>query len=130
MCGPNPHAGDGGVLGDEDLAVVAPAVRLARAEGIDASGPVSAETAFRLAVREETDWWWRPTTTRVSPRSRRSTRPLGVYAVNWTLGLPIVRTCVDHGTADDIAGKGIADPGSLLAALRARRRARGLTADG
>lgn len=119
VCGLNPHAGDGGLLGHEDGDIVAPAVRAAVAEGIDAYGPISAEAAFRAVVRGEAAWvvamyhdqglaplkaleWAAPDTAR---------------SVNWTLGLPIVRVGVDHGTAYDIAGKGIADLGSARAAL-------------
>lgn len=119
VCGLNPHAGDGGVIGHEDLEVVAPAVERARAAGIEAMGPMSAEAAFRVALTGGCDLvvamyhdqglaplkaleWRDPT----EPRS-----------VNWTLGLPIVRCGVDHGTADDIAGQGVADPASMVAAL-------------
>lgn len=126
VCGPNPHAGDEGLLGQEDALVVAPAVAAAVAQGIDARGPVSAEAAFRAAVRGDADLvvacyhdqglaplkaleWSRP-----EPGEDR--------AVNWTLGLPIVRTSVDHGTANDIAGRGVADPGSMLAALALAER--------
>jgi 4-hydroxythreonine-4-phosphate dehydrogenase len=120
VCGPNPHAGDQGVLGDEDLRIVAPAVEAARAEGIDATGPVSAEAAFRSALQGRADLV-------VAAYHDQGLVPLKAlaaagasedHAVNWTLGLPFVRTSVDHGTADDIAGQGIADPGSMLAAMR------------
>jgi 4-hydroxythreonine-4-phosphate dehydrogenase len=122
VCGLNPHAGDEGLLGTEDTAVVAPAVRAAVREGIDARGPISAEAAFRLAVREEVDWV-------VAMYHDQGLVPLkalewakdrvvgGDRAVNWTLGLPVVRVGVDHGTADDIAGQGVADEGSMVAAL-------------
>lgn len=127
VCGPNPHAGDEGLLGTEDRDIVAPAVRRAAAEGIGAEGPVSAEAAFRSAVRGEADWvvaayhdqglaplkaleWAAHREPGADPDAERS--------VNWTLGLPIVRVGVDHGTAYDIAGRGVADPGSLIAALR------------
>lgn len=124
VCGLNPHAGDEGLLGTEDRDVVAPAVAAAVALGIDARGPVSAETAFRSAVRDEVDWV-------VAAYHDQGLAPLKALeaavrtgavgedrAVNWTLGLPIVRVSVEHGTAYDIAGKGIADEGSLVAALR------------
>lgn len=117
VCGLNPHAGDEGLLGREDLDVVAPAVARCRAEGIDAVGPVSAETAFRSALAGDGDMV-------VATYHDQGLAPLkaleamaGTGSVNWTLGLPIVRTSVDHGTADDIAGKGIADPRSLRAAI-------------
>ena len=118
VCGPNPHAGDEGLLGHEDAAVVAPAVAQCQAEGIDAVGPVSAEAAFRACVQGRGDMV-------VACYHDQGLAPLkaleaasGAGAVNWTLGLPIVRTSVDHGTADDIAGQGVADPRSMLAALR------------
>jgi 4-hydroxy-L-threonine phosphate dehydrogenase PdxA len=123
VCGLNPHAGDEGLLGAEDQAVVAPAVRAAVEQGIDAVGPMSAEAAFRAAVRDEVDWV-------VAMYHDQGLAPLKALewsrqaavgedrAVNVTLGLPILRVGVDHGTAYDIAGKGIADEGSLVAALR------------
>ena len=119
VCGLNPHAGDDGLLGTEDGEVVAPAVEAARAEGIDARGPLSAEAAFRAAVTGGTDLV-------VAMYHDQGLAPLKALewaipgadrAVNWTLGLPIVRCGVDHGTADDIAGQGIAEPASMLAAL-------------
>lgn len=121
VCGLNPHAGDEGLLGSEEGAIISPAVRAAAQEGIDARGPISAETAFREAVRGEVDWV-------VAMYHDQGLVPLKALqwaqgagatgrSVNWTLGLPIVRVGVDHGTADDIAGKGIADEGSMLAAL-------------
>lgn len=126
VCGLNPHAGDEGLLGTEDLEVVAPAVRAARARGIDARGPWSAEAAFRAAVRGEVDWV-------VATYHDQGLAPLKALewasvepgsanrSVNWTLGLPILRMGVDHGTADDIAGRGIADAGGMRAALRLAR---------
>lgn len=136
VCGPNPHAGDGGLLGHEDDRVVAPAVAAARAEGLDARGPVSAEAAFRAAVRGEVDWV-------VAAYHDQGLAPLKALewatvepgaanrSVNWTLGLPILRMGVDHGTADDIAGRGVADPGGMRAAIRlARAHARGSAASG
>ncbi|MEZ4239458.1 MAG: 4-hydroxythreonine-4-phosphate dehydrogenase PdxA [Myxococcota bacterium] len=127
-CGLNPPAGDEGLLGTEDRDVVAPAVARAVAEGIPAEGPVSAEAAFRAAVRGEADWV-------VAMYHDQGLAPLkalefaanrvpglGERSVNWTLGLPIVRVGVDHGTAYDIAGRGVADEGSLLAALRLGER--------
>lgn len=118
VCGLNPHAGDQGLLGTEELDVVAPAIARCQAEGIDAVGPVSAEAAFRLALRGDGDMV-------VATYHDQGLAPLkaldaltGMGAVNWTLGLPIVRTSVDHGTADDIAGRGVADEGSMVAAIR------------
>ena len=115
VCGLNPHAGDDGLLGHEDQAVVAPAVQAAIAEGIDAFGPVSAEHAFVAAVRGEVDLV-------VAMYHDQGLAPLKALdfgrSVNWTLGLPIIRTSVDHGTADDIAGTATADAGSMHAAIR------------
>jgi 4-hydroxythreonine-4-phosphate dehydrogenase len=127
VCGLNPHAGDQGLLGSEDADVVAPAVEAARSAGIDAYGPVSAEAAFKAAVRGEADWV-------VAMYHDQGLAPLKALewagsaderAVNVTLGLPILRAGVDHGTAHDIAGKGIADEAGMIAALRfADRHAR------
>lgn len=117
VCGLNPHAGEGGHLGHEERDVIAPAVALMRERGFDVRGPVPADTAF-------------------TPAAGRSDAVLAMFhdqglpvlkyagfgtAVNVTLGLPIVRTSVDHGTALDIAGTGQADPGSLLAAVELAR---------
>lgn len=115
VCGLNPHAGDGGLLGREEIEVIAPAVARAVAEGIDARGPLSAEAAFRQAADGQVDLV-------VAMYHDQGLAPLKLVdfgqSVNWTLGLPIVRTSVDHGTADDIAGQGIADASSMQAALR------------
>ncbi len=113
VCGLNPHAGDGGLLGREEIDAIAPAIADARAEGIDARGPVSAEAAFHdpsasdLIVAMYHDQGLAPLKRVDFGRS-----------VNWTLGLPIVRTSVDHGTADDLVGTGRARHDSMLAALR------------
>ena len=114
VCGLNPHAGDGGLLGREDEDVVAPAVRLACEAGIDAVGPMSSEACFRMAVAGELDLV-------VAMYHDQGLAPLKALdfgrSVNWTLGLPLIRTSVDHGTADDIAGLGRADPSSMHAAV-------------
>ncbi len=114
VCGLNPHAGDGGLLGREEIEHIAPAVKQAVADGIDARGPVSAEAAFRQAADGKVDWV-------IAMYHDQGLAPLKLVdfgrSVNWTLGLPMVRTSVDHGTADDIAGKGIADPSAMLAAI-------------
>ncbi len=122
VCGLNPHAGDEGLLGREELDVVEPAVAACRAEGLDAVGPVSAETAFRQALHGQGDMV-------VAMYHDQGLAPLKALeavseggSVNWTLGLPIVRTSVDHGTADDIAGKGIADERSMVAAIELAAR--------
>jgi len=117
VCGLNPHAGEGGHLGHEDQAVILPAITAARAAGIDAVGPVPADTAFTNAAGHSDA---------VLAMYHDQGLPVIKYAgfgnaVNLTLGLPIIRTSVDHGTAFDLAGTGNADSGSLLAALRLAR---------
>ncbi len=118
-CGLNPHAGDAGVLGREEVDVVIPACEAARARGLAVDGPMSAEAAVRRVLDGRAD-------ALVACYHDQGLVPLKAlefgHAVNWTLGLPIVRTSVDHGTADDIAGRGCADPGSMIAALRLARR--------
>ena len=114
VCGLNPHAGEGGHLGTEDQEVIAPAIEQCIAAGIDARGPLPADTAFTPAAGSADA---------VLAMYHDQGLPVIKYAgfghaVNVTLGLPIVRTSVDHGTALDIAGKGIADVGSMLAAVR------------
>jgi 4-hydroxythreonine-4-phosphate dehydrogenase len=115
----NPHAGDGGLFGDEEARIIAPAVAAARAEGIDASGPWPADTLFVRADRGEFDgiaaMYHDEGHIAMKLRS-------GPRCVNITVGLPIVRTSVAHGTAYDIAGKGVADAGSLVAAADVARR--------
>jgi len=114
VAGLNPHAGEGGVLGTEDANVIAPAVDAARQEGIDASGPWPADTVFVRASRGEFD-------AVVACYHDQGLIPIKLLAfgqaVNVTIGLPIIRTSVDHGTAFDIAGKGIADASSLIEAI-------------
>lgn len=114
VCGVNPHAGDGGVLGWEEAEVIAPACQDARALGMRVEGPMSAETAWRMGVAGQGELV-------VAMYHDQGLAPLKVLdfgrTVNWTLGLPIVRTSVDHGTADDIAGQGIADSASMEAAI-------------
>lgn len=123
VCGPNPHAGDDGVIGDDEVRVIAPAIAAARGEGIDARGPMSTETAFRAAVRDEVDLVVAAYHDQgLGPLKALAAASESDHAVNWTLGLPIVRTSVDHGTAHDIAGRGVADPGSMLAALALAER--------
>jgi 4-hydroxythreonine-4-phosphate dehydrogenase len=114
VCGLNPHAGEGGHLGSEDAEIIAPVLEEFRARGINVRGPLPADTAF-LASAGHRD--------AVLAMYHDQGLPVLKYAgfghaVNVTLGLPIVRTSVDHGTALDIAGTGKADPGSLLAAVR------------
>jgi 4-hydroxythreonine-4-phosphate dehydrogenase len=115
VAGLNPHAGEHGVIGGEDDAVLRPAIEAARARGIDASGPWPADTVFPRAVRGEFD-------AVIACYHDQGLIPVKLIAfgraVNVTLGLPIIRTSVDHGTAFDIAGRGVADPGSLVEAIR------------
>ncbi len=111
----NPHAGEDGLMGDEDDRILRPAVAAARAGGVDASGPWPADTIFVRTVRGEFD-------AVVACYHDQGLIPVKLLAfgdaVNVTIGLPIIRTSVDHGTAFDIAGRGIADPGSLITAVR------------
>ena len=115
VSGLNPHAGEDGSLGTEDQAIVAPAVKLLRDEGIDARGPLPADTMFHEAARKSYDC-------AICMYHDQALIPIKTLAfedaVNVTLGLPFVRTSPDHGTAFDIAGTGRANPSSLVAALR------------
>lgn len=119
LCGLNPHAGEGGALGKEDAAVVAPAIDQLRALGIEASGPYPADTLFHARARAGYD-------VALGMYHDQALIPIKTIAfddgVNVTLGLPFIRTSPDHGTAFDIAGKGIARPDSLCAALRLAAR--------
>lgn len=122
VCGLNPHAGEGGLLGDEEKRVIEPAIRSARERGIDVVGPVSGDTAFHEAYTGGFD-------AVVAMYHDQGLPPLKLVAfetgVNWTLGLPFVRTSPDHGTAYGIAGQGVADPSSMVSALRLARRLSG-----
>jgi 4-hydroxythreonine-4-phosphate dehydrogenase len=123
VAGLNPHAGEGGLFGDEEIHHIAPAIADARAEGWDASGPFAPDTVFMRARRGEFD----VVVAMTHDHGLIPVKYLGVeQGVNVTLGLPFVRTSPDHGTAFDIAGRGIADPASLSAALAMARR---LTSD-
>jgi 4-hydroxythreonine-4-phosphate dehydrogenase len=119
VAGLNPHAGEAGALGAEDRDIVAPAVERLRAEGIDARGPLAADTLFHAAARASYD-------AALCMYHDQALIPIKTLAfadaVNVTLGLPFVRTSPDHGTAFDIAGSGKADPSSLVAALRLAAR--------
>jgi 4-hydroxythreonine-4-phosphate dehydrogenase len=114
VCGLNPHAGDGGLLGAEEEQIIAPAVFRSQKLRGTVEGPVSAETAFRKAYRGDTDLV-------VAMYHDQGLVPLKLVdfgrSVNWTLGLPMIRTSVDHGTAYDIAGQGRADPSGMMAAI-------------
>jgi len=119
VAGLNPHAGEGGLFGDEEVRFIAPAIAAAREEGIDASGPFAPDTVFMRARRGEFDL----VVAMVHDHGLIPVKYLGVeQGVNVTLGLPFVRTSPDHGTAFDIAGRRSADPASLIAALRAARQ--------
>ncbi|MCA9567556.1 MAG: 4-hydroxythreonine-4-phosphate dehydrogenase PdxA [Myxococcales bacterium] len=117
VCGLNPHAGDEGLLGREEIEVIGPAVEACRADGIDARGPMSAESAFLPDTGFDLI---------VAMYHDQGLVPLKALdfgrTVNWTLGLPIVRTSVDHGTAYDLVGTGRASPASMEAALAWARR--------
>jgi len=111
----NPHGGEAGLFGVEEKEIIIPAVRRARNEGYNVTGPLSPDTVYHKAAAGDFD-------AVVSMYHDQGLIPLKLLhfsdAVNVTLGLPIIRTSVDHGTAYDIAGKGVADPGSLKAAIR------------
>ncbi|MDE2362511.1 MAG: 4-hydroxythreonine-4-phosphate dehydrogenase PdxA [Hyphomicrobiales bacterium] len=115
VSGLNPHAGENGSLGREEIETIAPAVAALVAAGIDARGPLSADTMFHGAARAQYD-------AALCMTHDQALIPIKTLAfdtgVNVTLGLPFVRTSPDHGTAFDIAGKGLANPSSLIAALR------------
>jgi 4-hydroxythreonine-4-phosphate dehydrogenase len=115
VAGLNPHAGEGGALGDEDDEIVAPACQRLAAEGIAISGPLPADTMFHPAARARYD-------AAMCMYHDQALVPLKTldfeHGVNVTLGLPFVRTSPDHGTALNIAGQGVANPSSLIAALR------------
>ncbi len=119
VAGLNPHAGEGGLFGDEELTIIGPAVQAARAEGIDAQGPFAPDTVFMRARRGEFDL----VVAMTHDHGLIPVKYLGVEeGVNVTLGLPFVRTSPDHGTAFDIAGQGVADPSSLVEAIAMARR--------
>jgi 4-hydroxythreonine-4-phosphate dehydrogenase len=124
VCGLNPHAGEGGLLGDEETRIITPAIEVAASHGIDARGPFPGDTIFRDAIPQP-------------DRRARFDLVVAMYhdqglipvkllyrdqAVNVTVGLPTVRTSPDHGTAFDIAGKNLADPGSMIAAMQLAAR--------
>jgi 4-hydroxy-L-threonine phosphate dehydrogenase PdxA len=116
VCGINPHAGENGLFGyGEEEEKVIPGVTKAQAEGIDIQGPLPADTLFFRAVRGDFDM----VVAMYHDQGHGPIKLLGLEAgVNITVGLPIIRTSVDHGTASDIAGTGIADEQSLLEAIR------------
>ena len=124
VAGLNPHAGEGGLFGDEEIRLIAPAIAQARAVGIAASGPYAPDTVFmraRDAANKAGEFDFVVAMTH--DHGLIPVKYLGVESgVNCTLGLPFVRTSPDHGTAFDIAGRGIADPASLLSAVAMARR--------
>ena len=115
VCGLNPHAGEGGEFGDEEIKMISPTVAAAKKSGFDVVGPLSGDTVFHYALQGDFD-------AVVAMYHDQGLAPLKAVAfdtgVNWTLGLPFIRTSPDHGTAYDIAGKGIANPSSMIAAIR------------
>ncbi|WP_102109735.1 4-hydroxythreonine-4-phosphate dehydrogenase PdxA [Oceaniglobus roseus] len=115
VAGLNPHAGEGGAMGREEIEIVAPVLEELRAEGLSLIGPMSADTMFHAPARARYD-------AAVCMYHDQALIPIKTIdfagGVNVTLGLPFIRTSPDHGTAYDIAGKGLADPSSLIAALR------------
>jgi len=115
VCGLNPHAGEGGEFGDEEITTITPAVEAARQRGFDVVGPLPADTLFHYAWRGDYD-------AVVAMYHDQGLAPLKMVAfdsgVNWTLGLPFIRTSPDHGTAYDIAGQNKANPSSMRAAIR------------
>jgi len=115
VCGLNPHAGENGQFGDEEQRIIRPAIEMARQQGIDARGPFPADTVFHRALKGEFDLV-------VAMYHDQGLIPIKMLAfdeaVNLTLGLPVIRTSVDHGTAFDIVGQNKANPGSMKAAMR------------
>ena len=115
VAGLNPHAGEGGAMGREEITIIKPAIEALKAEGIDAVGPLPADTMFHARARARYD-------VALTMYHDQGLIPVKTLAfdegVNVTLGLPFIRTSPDHGTAFDIAGKGLANPASLIAALK------------
>jgi 4-hydroxythreonine-4-phosphate dehydrogenase len=126
VCGLNPHAGEGGVLGGEEQRVIEPAIAACARDGIRVAGPHPADTLFVRASRGEFD-------AVIACYHDQGLIPVKLLAfgkaVNVTLGLPIIRTSVDHGTAFDIAGRNAADPGSMIEAVRLAARLAGHARD-
>jgi len=115
VLGLNPHAGEGGHLGNEEQTVITPVCDALRAEGLNILGPVPADSAFIPDMRRQTDAYL----AMYHDQGLPVLKALGFHgAVNITLGLPIIRTSVDHGTALDLAGTGVADAGSLRTAIQ------------
>jgi 4-hydroxythreonine-4-phosphate dehydrogenase len=119
VCGLNPHASDGGIMGTEEAEIIRPAIEEAQASGIDIEGPFPADTIFHQALQDEYD-------VVIAMYHDQALIPIKTLdfdrGVNVTLGLPIIRTSPDHGTAFDIAGQGMASPNSLITAITAALR--------
>src|SRR6185369_12290911 len=119
VCGLNPHAGEGGEMGTEEITTITPAVERARKRGLDVEGPIAADTLFYYAFRGEYD-------AVVAMYHDQGLAPLKMIGfetgINWTLGLPFIRTSPDHGTAYNIAGQNKANPGSMISALNLARQ--------
>lgn len=119
VCGLNPHAGEGGHLGTEEQTMIAPGVSACRKRGLDVHGPMAADALFYYVLRGDYD-------VVVAMYHDQGLVPLKMIGfergVNWTLGLPFVRTSPDHGTAYDIAGKNVANPSSMIEAIRLAKK--------
>ena len=115
VAGLNPHAGEGGLIGREEITIISPVLDELRAQGIELTGPLSADTMFHAAARAQYD-------VAIAMYHDQALIPIKTLdfdkGVNVTLGLPFIRTSPDHGTAFDIAGKGVANPSSLIEALK------------
>jgi 4-hydroxythreonine-4-phosphate dehydrogenase len=122
VAGLNPHAGEGGEFGDEGIKTIGPTILAAQKQGLDVVGPLSGDTVFYHALQGGFD-------AVVAMYHDQGLAPLKAVAfdsgINWTLGLPFIRTSPDHGTAYDIAGKGLASPGSMIAAIRLAKQLAG-----
>lgn len=122
VCGLNPHAGEGGEFGDEEITTIAPAVEAVRARGLDVEGPFPADTIFYYVFRGDYD-------AVVAMYHDQGLVPLKMIGfdtgVNWTLGLPFIRTSPDHGTAYNIAGQGKASPTSMISAINLAKQLAG-----
>ena len=119
VCGLNPHAGEGGHLGTEEQSIITPTIQVCKARGLDVHGPFAADALFHYVFRGDYD-------AVVAMYHDQGLVPLKMVAfergVNWTVGLPFVRTSPDHGTAFDIAGKNIANPCSMIEAIRLAKK--------
>jgi 4-hydroxythreonine-4-phosphate dehydrogenase len=127
VCGLNPHAGEGGTMGTEEGEVITPAIRRCQGRQLDVSGPYAADTLFYYAFRGEYD----AVVAMYHDQGLVALKMIGFErGINWTLGLPFIRTSPDHGTGYDIAGRGLAQPSSMMAAIElaqalARKRENG-----